>query len=105
MRYGELITEKEFDLACLGIGENGHLAFNEPHAADFKDPLPVKIVDLDEVCRRQQIRDFGFKSMAEVPPTGDHHYYPAPVKGGGHLLHGSRSSKGGDSTPLPFWGR
>lgn len=51
----------------MGIGENGHLAFNDPPAADFNDPLPVKIVELDEVCRQQQVNDGCFATLAAVP--------------------------------------
>jgi glucosamine-6-phosphate deaminase len=44
--------ENPIDIVCLGIGENGHLAFNDPHVAFFDDPLEVKIVELDDACRR-----------------------------------------------------
>ena len=54
-------------LCLLGIGENGHLAFNDPAEADFNDPLDVKIVHLDEVCRRQQAAEGWFNSFGEVP--------------------------------------
>ena len=53
---------------CLGIGVNGHLAFNDPPVADLADPLPVKVVTLDPVCRQQQVDDGAFASVAEVPP-------------------------------------
>ncbi len=52
---------------CLGFGENGHIAFNDPAAADFNDPRTVKIVDLDEVCRQQQVHDGCFASVERVP--------------------------------------
>jgi glucosamine-6-phosphate deaminase len=55
------------DLICLGIGENGHLAFNDPPVADFDDPVRVKVVGLDDACRRQQVNDGCFPSLAEVP--------------------------------------
>lgn len=51
----------------MGIGENGHIAFNDPHVADFQDPYLVKIVDLDEKCRQQQVNDGCFSSIAKVP--------------------------------------
>jgi glucosamine-6-phosphate deaminase len=54
-RYAALLAQYPPDLVCLGIGENTHLAFNDPHVADFEDPLVVKIVDLAEDCRLQQI--------------------------------------------------
>ena len=66
-RYAELLKKYGLDIACVGIGENGHLAFNDPHVADFNDPLMVKVVELDEVCRRQQVHDGCFATLEEVP--------------------------------------
>jgi beta-glucuronidase len=66
-RYGMRLGEREIDLACIGIGENGHLAFNDPPVADFEDPATVKIVDLDEACREQQFREGIFPDTASVP--------------------------------------
>lgn len=66
-RYAQLLSEKPIDIVCLGIGENGHIAFNEPHEADFNDPKLVKHVALDEKCRAQQFHDFKFASMDDVP--------------------------------------
>jgi glucosamine-6-phosphate deaminase len=66
-RYTKLLTEYPPDIVCMGIGENGHIAFNDPHVADFKDPLQVKIVDLDEACRQQQVNDGCFANLPEVP--------------------------------------
>ena len=57
------------DLCCLGIGENGHIAFNDPPVADFKDPKLVKAVELDEPCRVQQVNDGCFPSFDAVPKT------------------------------------
>ena len=54
-------------LCLLGIGENGHLAFNDPPVADFDDPLDAKVVELDELCRRQQLAEGWFASLDEVP--------------------------------------
>ena len=51
----------------MGIGENGHIAFNDPHVADFNDPLLIKKVDLDQKCRMQQVHDGCFKDISEVP--------------------------------------
>jgi glucosamine-6-phosphate deaminase len=65
--YAELLAEHPLDLCCLGIGENGHLAFNDPPVADFDDPLDVKIVDLDDDCRRQQVGEGHFPDVAAVP--------------------------------------
>ncbi len=66
-RYGALIADGGLDLALIGIGENGHLAFNDPHVADFDDPLVVKPVEIDEMSRRQQVRDGAFPAFELVP--------------------------------------
>jgi glucosamine-6-phosphate deaminase len=67
-RYAALLREHPVDIAFLGIGENGHLAFNDPHIADFNDPLLVKLNEnLDPVCRQQQVTDGLFKSLTDVP--------------------------------------
>lgn len=66
-RYAELIQRYPTDIVCLGIGENGHLAFNDPHVADLNDPVRVKIVDLDFECRRQQVTDGTFGNINSVP--------------------------------------
>ncbi len=66
-RYSKLINEAPIDLICLGIGENGHLAFNDPPVADFSDPESAKIVQLDAICRQQQVNDGCFSSLQEVP--------------------------------------
>jgi glucosamine-6-phosphate deaminase len=69
-RYERLLRAQPIDLCCLGIGENGHLAFNDPPVADFKDARWVKIVALDEVNRKQQTSYGHFKSLDEVPRYG-----------------------------------
>ena len=56
-RYSRLLREYPADMVCLGIGENGHIAFNDPWVADFNDPALVKVVPLDQVCRQQQVND------------------------------------------------
>ena len=66
-RYGSLLREHPLDLCCLGIGENGHLAFNDPPVADFADPLDVKVVELDRACRQQQVGEGHFADLADVP--------------------------------------
>jgi glucosamine-6-phosphate deaminase len=66
-RYAALLRAHPLDIACIGIGENGHLAFNDPPFADFQDPLLVKIVRLDDVSRQQQVHDDCFKSLEQVP--------------------------------------
>ena len=67
--YTRLLAEAPIDFVCLGIGVNGHLAFNDPPVADFADPVDVKIIELDPICRRQQADDGGFRSIEEVPRT------------------------------------
>jgi glucosamine-6-phosphate deaminase len=66
-RYAALLRSHPLDLCCLGIGENGHLAFNDPPVADFADPLDVKVVELDDACRRQQVGEGHFPDVATVP--------------------------------------
>ncbi len=66
-RYSEILDSVTVDIVCMGIGENGHIAFNDPHVADFNDPLTVKKVDLDMKCRMQQVHDGCFKDISEVP--------------------------------------
>ena len=65
-RLGDLITKYPVDVALVGIGENGHLAFNDP-PADFETEQPYIIVELDEACRKQQMGEGWFKSIEEVP--------------------------------------
>lgn len=66
-RYAELLSIHPVDATFMGIGENGHIAFNDPHAANFADPEVIKIVDLDEKCRMQQVHDGCFESINAVP--------------------------------------
>ena len=66
-RYADLLSQFPADIVCMGIGENTHIAFNDPHEADFHDPLMVKEVNLDEVSRQQQVHDGCFLSIDEVP--------------------------------------
>jgi glucosamine-6-phosphate deaminase len=66
LRLGELISLQPIDAAFVGIGENGHLAFNDP-PADFETEEPYLVVDLDEACRRQQVGEGWFKTIEEVP--------------------------------------
>jgi glucosamine-6-phosphate deaminase len=65
-RLGELISQCEIDAAFVGIGENGHLAFNDP-PADFNTHEPYLVVNLDEACRQQQVGEGWFDNIAEVP--------------------------------------
>jgi glucosamine-6-phosphate deaminase len=66
-RYAELLSTNPLDLCCLGIGENGHLAFNDPGVADFDDPVDLKVVELDEACRLQQVHEGHFPDIDAVP--------------------------------------
>lgn len=66
-RYADLLVKYPTDIVCLGIGENTHLAFNDPHVADFNDPEIVKVVDLDHACRSQQVNDGCFAEIGDVP--------------------------------------
>lgn len=66
-RYAALLNEAPIDIICLGIGVNGHLAFNDPPVADLHDTKQVKIVELDTVCRQQQVDDACFPTLADVP--------------------------------------
>jgi len=68
-RYAELLSEHPTDIVVMGIGENGHIAFNDPPVADFNDPKAVKPVKLDEVCRNQQVNDGCFDRLCDVPET------------------------------------
>ena len=66
-RYAGLLGAAPIDIVCLGIGSNGHIAFNDPPVADFDDPLDVKVVDLDAACRQQQVDDSCFPILDLVP--------------------------------------
>ncbi len=65
-RLGEIITRHPIDVACIGIGENGHLGFNDP-PADFETEDPFIVVELDETCRKQQMKEGWFDSLDDVP--------------------------------------
>jgi len=66
-RYAKLLRSNEIDLCCLGIGENGHIAFNDPPVANFEDPYLVKIVKLDHACQLQQVNEGHFPNLGAVP--------------------------------------
>ena len=66
-RYSALLSENPVDIVVLGIGENGHIAFNDPPVADFNDPKLIKKVALDDVCRMQQVHDGCFPTFDDVP--------------------------------------
>ncbi len=65
--YAELLEKEHIDIICLGIGENGHIAFNDPGVADFNDTKRIKKVKLDDVCRMQQVHDGCFPAFDDVP--------------------------------------
>src|SRR5205823_7267639 len=65
-RLGDLLARHPIDVAFVGIGENGHLAFNDP-PADFDTEEPYLVVKLDEACRRQQMGEGWFKRLEDVP--------------------------------------
>ena len=92
-RYSKLLADNPTDIVVMGIGENGHIAFNDPPVADFNDSRKVKPVQLDEICRQQQVNDGCFATINDVPKTaitltcptlfsGDHLFciVPAPTK-------------------------
>lgn len=66
-RYESLLRAQPIDLCMLGLGENGHLAFNDPHVANFEDKRAVKIVSLDETCRLQQVKQGHFPDIHTMP--------------------------------------
>ncbi|MDR6782616.1 glucosamine-6-phosphate deaminase [Pedobacter africanus] len=66
-RYEKLLLQFPPHLVCMGIGENTHIAFNDPHVADFNDTRLVKVVDLDRECRQQQVNDGCFGKIDQVP--------------------------------------
>ena len=66
-RYGKILNQNPTDIVVMGIGENGHIAFNDPPVADFNDKRTVKPVKLDEKCRQQQVNDGCFESIEKVP--------------------------------------
>ncbi|HTG44414.1 MAG TPA: glucosamine-6-phosphate deaminase [Verrucomicrobiae bacterium] len=67
-RYSNLLRAQSIDLCCLGIGENGHLAFNDPPVARFEEKHWIKLVRLDDACKMQQVREGHFANLEAVPP-------------------------------------
>lgn len=80
-RYGALLTARPIDAVFMGIGENGHIAFNDPPVADFADAALVKRVMLDDVCRQQQVNDGCFAAIEEVPVAALTLTVPALMRG------------------------
>lgn len=67
LEYEDKLRAEPTDIVCAGIGENGHLAFNDPPVADFLDPVMIKVVRLDQACRDQQVHDGCFATIDDVP--------------------------------------
>lgn len=84
-RYADLIKAAPIDIVCLGIGENGHIAFNDPPVADFQDKDIMKPVELDEACRQQQVNDGCFPDIDAVPTHALTLTIPA-LMSGNHLF-------------------
>lgn len=80
-RYAALLMSAPIDIVCLGIGENGHIAFNDPPVADFNDPQIIKVVELDDACRWQQVNDGCFETLKEVPEHAITLTIPTLLKG------------------------
>nr|WP_308628246.1 6-phosphogluconolactonase [uncultured Eisenbergiella sp.] len=81
-RYSQLLEEYPCDIVFLGIGDNGHLAFNDPHVADFEDPKSVKTVAIDETSKQQQVNANNFPDRESVPSLAFTITIPALLKGG-----------------------
>lgn len=79
-RYATLLHNYPVDIVCLGIGENGHIAFNDPSVANFNDPETVKIVELEEKSRQQQVNDHCFDNIDSVPQKAFTITIPALLK-------------------------
>jgi glucosamine-6-phosphate deaminase len=84
-RYAALYDAAPIDIMCNGIGENGHMAFNDPPYADFADPLTAKVVTLDERSRQQQVHDGFFPTIDDVPRQALTLTIPAIVRA--HSIH------------------
>ena len=84
-RYAALLNEAPIDIVCMGIGENGHIAFNDPHVALIDDPEDVKCVLLDDVCRMQQVHDGCFKTLDDVPKAALTLTVPRLMRAGCHF--------------------
>ncbi|MBR7162009.1 MAG: glucosamine-6-phosphate deaminase [Clostridia bacterium] len=109
-RYAALLAQYPTDIVVMGIGENGHIAFNDPPVADFADPKAVKPVLLDEICRNQQVNDGCFASIDEVPkyaitltvPTlfaGDRLFCIVPAKTKANAVRATLCGEIGEACP------
>ena len=109
-RYAALLAEYPTDIVVMGIGENGHIAFNDPPVADFNDTKAVKPVLLDEICRNQQVNDGCFATIDDVPkyaitltvPTlfaGDHLFCIVPAKTKANAVKATICGEIGEACP------
>ena len=92
--YEDLLLAEPTDIVCAGIGENGHLAFNDPPVADFLDPVLVKVVRLDAACRNQQLNDGCFERLDDVPTHAYTLTIPALAARAGGLGRRARPAQG-----------
>lgn len=79
-RYDSLLNAQPIDLCCMGVGENGHIAFNDPPVANFRDKHTLKLVQLDDACKMQQVREGHFPSIEAVNPYAYTLTIPALLK-------------------------
>ena len=109
-RYSALLKEYPTDIVVMGIGENGHIAFNDPPVADFNDAKAVKPVALDEICRNQQVNDGCFAKIDDVPKTaitltvptlfaGDHLFCIVPAKTKANAVYATVNGEIGEHCP------
>jgi len=109
-RYAALLRDYPSDIVVMGIGENGHIAFNDPPVADFCDPMAVKPVTLDEICRNQQVHDGCFAVLEDVPKTaitltvptlmsGKHLFCIVPAKTKANAVHATVCGEVGEHCP------
>ena len=110
LRYSSLLAATKIDIVVMGIGENGHIAFNDPPVADFNDEKLVKPVKLDEVCRNQQVNDGCFAKIDDVPKTaitltvptlfaGDHLFCIVPAKTKAKAVYATVNGEIGEHCP------
>ncbi len=100
-RYAALLAALPLDLCCLGIGENAHLAFNDPPVADFNDPLDVKVVELDAACRHQQVNEGHFPDLDSVPTQAVTVTIPALLRARPRARGRARIAQGGSGPRRP----
>ena len=109
-RYSALLKKYPTDIVVMGIGENGHIAFNDPPVADFEDAKMVKPVALDEICRNQQVNDGCFAKLDDVPKTaitltvptlfaGDHLFCIVPAKTKANAVRATLCDEIGEACP------